>query len=250
MTECPPVDPETVITSGLGRRIEQRVLLDAAGELQAMMASVPVWAVEAGHIGVRESDLQRSVCRAIQAQLGSVAAVDGPLPPAMKEHWGGWLGRVDVLARPSRTEEIYFETKLCGADRLYEVVWDLLKLSLMTALNEETAGYLVYALPQAAWELNQNDFAAIFETGHVALGDLLYDRYPDPWQWCLDGTRSTRPVNLPAHVRTEHAGSARISVAGGAWELRAVLVQGDSAAGWVSFGPDGWPDGGEGSAQP
>jgi hypothetical protein len=244
----PSENPEPPRATAAGAHVE-RILLGTTGELQATLASVPEWAAQAGHLGVRESDLQRAVCRAVQSQLGSVAAVEGPLPPAVKEHWGGWLGRADVLARPTDGSEIYFETKLCGNDRLYEAVWDMLKLALMTALDGRTSGYLLYAAPVAAWQLNQSELASIFETRVLALTDLLFDRYPDPWEWCLEATRSTRPISLPAHVRTERAGSCAIAVPGGDWELRCVLVEGDPAAGWIDFGSDGWPDVEEGEPE-
>jgi hypothetical protein len=126
-------------------------LFAVAGDLQIAMASVPAWTSAAGEVGVRESDLQRAVCRALQAQLGSVVSVEGPLPTGVKDHWSGRLGRIDVVARPAGSTDIYFETKLCGVDKLYEVIWDLLKLALLTALPEAAAGYLVYAAPEAGW---------------------------------------------------------------------------------------------------
>jgi hypothetical protein len=217
-----------------------RALFAVAGELQITMASVPARASETGQIGVRESDLQRALCRALQAQLGSVASIESPLPPAVKEHWSGRLGRADVVAHLDSTEA-YFETKLCATDKLYEAVWDLLKLALLTALPEPAAGYLVYAAPEAGWEPKTDRPTAIFEDGRTGAVELLRDRYANPWRWCLDGTKTARPTRLPAHVATERVGSARIGTPNGAWEVRCVRVKGEIRDGWVHLGGDGWP---------
>ena len=219
-----------------------RALLAVAGELQITMASVPARASETGQIGVRESDLQRALCRALQAQLGSVASIEGPLPPAVKEHWSGRLGRADVVAHLDSTE-VYLETKLCGTDKLYEAIWDLLKLALLTALSEPAVGYLVYAAPEAGWNAKTDRPTAIFEHGRTGVVELLRDRCANPWRWCLDGAKTARPISLPAHVATERVGSATIGTPHGAWEVRCVRVQGDASEGWVAFGGDGWPTG-------
>lgn len=223
----------------------RRALLAAAGELQATMTAVPTWVSAVGEVGVHESDLQRALCRGLQAQLGPVVSVEGPLPAVVKEHWSGRLGRVDVLMRPAGSTEVYFETKLCGVDKLYEVIWDLLKLALLTALPEAAAGYLVYAAPEAGWTPKQDRPTKIFEGDVFDVAELLRDHYPNPWRWCLGGTTTTRPIRLPAHVRTERVGSATIGVSGGDWEVRCVRVQGDATKGWINFGSDGWPQVGD-----
>jgi hypothetical protein len=204
------------------------------------LASVPARAPETGQIGVHESDLQRALCRALQAQLGSVASIEGPLPPTVKEHWSGRLGRADVVARLGSTD-VYLETKLCADDKLYEAVWDLLKLALPTALSEPAVGYLVYAAPDASWKSKTDRPTAIFEDGRTGVVELLCDRCANPWRWCLAGTKTARPTSLPARVATVRVGSAAIGTPSGAWEVRCVRVQGDAGDGWVRFGGDGWP---------
>jgi hypothetical protein len=233
------MDDEGTAVSTLDETLT-RALFAVAGELQITMASVPARASETGQIGVRESDLQRALCRALQAQLGSVASIEGPLPPTVKEHWSGRLGRADVVARLGSTE-VYFETKLCADDKLYEAVWDLLKLALLTALSEPAVGYLVYAAPEAGWKSKTDRPTAIFEDGRTGAVELLRDRYANPWRWCLDGTKTARPTSLPAHVATKRVGSVRIGTPNGAWEVRCVRVKGDISDGWVHFGGDGWP---------
>lgn len=218
-----------------------RSLPAVAAELQGTMAAVPPWASGLAGLGIRESDVQRAVCRAIQSQLGAVAAIEGPLPEDIKQYWGGWLGRPDVLARPEGSGELYFETKLCVTDNLYEAVWDTLKLALLTALSEGSAGYLVYVAQAAAWEPGDGRPTDLFEGTSCGVAELVGDRHPDLWQWCLDGTRSTRPICLPARLRTEAAGSAAIGAGENELELRCALVRGEAGEGWVGFDGDGWP---------
>ncbi len=216
----------------------KRALLGVAGELQSTMASTPAWA---GGAGVRESDLQRAVCNALQAQLGSVASVEGPLPPGVKECWAGWLGRVDVLVRPEDSTEAYIETKLCVTDLLYEAVWDALKLALVTALSESASGYLIYAAPQVGWTPREDRPVEIFEGGTVGVFELLRDRHPNAWSWCLSGTKTTRPLNLPAELAVTNIGNAIVHAPNADWELRCVRVHGDARDGWIAFDGEGWP---------
>jgi hypothetical protein len=216
----------------------KRALLGVAGDLQGTMASTPAWA---GGAGVRESDLQRAVCNALQAQLGAVACIEGPLPPGVKECWAGWLGRVDVLAKPDDSTEAYIETKLCVTDVLYEAVWDALKLALVTALSESASGYLIYAAPQAGWTPREDRPVEIFEEGTVGVFELLRERHPNAWSWCLSGTKTTRPLNLPAGLAVTSIGNAVVHAADADWELRCIRVHGDATDGWIAFDGEGWP---------
>ena len=219
----------------------RRALPALAGELQMIMASVPGWAAADGASGVRASDLQRALCNSLQAQLGSVACIEGALPAGVKECWAGWLGRVDVLAKPEDGVESYFETQLCGAEKLYESLWDALKLALFTALHESVSGYLIYAAPETGWTREGQHPNVIFDGETIGVAELLHARYPDLWTACLRGTRTTRPVSLPFEVRTERIADAVIRAPAVDWEVRCVRVQGDGSYGWTTFDSDGWP---------
>jgi len=217
----------------------RRSLLSVAGELQSTMASIPAWAAPGG---VGESDLQRAMCNAIQSNMGAVAAIEGPLPAGVKDCWAGWLGRVDVLAKPEESGEVYIETKLCLIDKLYEAVWDVLKVALVTALVQDASGYVLYAAPQEGWTPREDRPVEIFGDTALTVSELLRERFPDAWAWCLDGTKTTRPISLPAEIRTERIGSARIQSPRADWEIRCIRVEGDSRGGWVSFDSEGWPE--------
>lgn len=219
----------------------RRALPAVAGELQQVMASVPGWALAEGSSGVRPSDLQRAVCNALQTQLGSVAIIDGPLPEGVKDCWAGWLGRVDVVARPDEDAEVCFETQLCGVEKLYESLWDALKLALFTALHEPLSGYLVYAAPESGWAREGQHPETLFEDETIGVAELLHVRYPELWTACLRGTRTTRPVSLPFEIRTEPIVEASIRAPSSDWELRCVRVQGQAGYGWTTFDSDGWP---------
>ena len=229
--------PETVELDAIVRR----ALGAAAGTLQTTLASVPGWALAEGATGVRGSDLQRAVCDGLAAQLGSVACIEGPTPATVKEHWPGWLGRADVLVRLHGRPDTYFETQLCGMDKLHESLWDALKLALYTALSEGSIAYLVYAAPDTAWEREGHHPRALFEGGTFALEELLEDSYPQLWTWCLQGTRMTRPLNLPGDLHSEPIARALARGPAVDWELRCVRIHGESAAGWIAFDAEGWP---------
>lgn len=213
----------------------------AAAEPQATLATVPDWVTKAGDSGLRESDLQRGVCRGLQATLGHVVAIEGPLPAGIKERWSGRLGRVDVLARPASLGGLYVETKLGWEQKLDEAVWDVLKLAALTTLRGVAAGYVVYAAPLRRWEPKTPKPVELFADGSFDIVELLGNRHQAAWGWCLKGTTTTRPTRLPAHVRTEEIGRTGIDAPTEGWELRCARVQGDPGERWIDFGPDGWP---------
>lgn len=219
----------------------RRALAGTAGELQATMASLPGWAAAEGANGVRASDLQRALCNALNSQLGALACVDGALPVGVRECWAGWLGRADVLARVPESGESYFETQLCGADKLHEALWDALKLALFTALEPGRRGYLLYAAPESAWLRAGHHPEALFEHSSLALGELLRERYGELWEWCLRGTRTTRPIALPAELHSAPIASVAISAPSVEWQLRCVRIEGEAGEGWVRFDDAGWP---------
>jgi hypothetical protein len=219
----------------------RRSLSAVAGELQVTMASLPGWAAAEGATGVRGGDLQRALCNALQTQLGAVACVEGPLPEGVKDCWAGWLGRVDVLARHDEAHESYFETQLCGVDKLHESLWDALKLALFTALEPRRSGYLLYGAPESAWAREAHHPEAIFTGTHVSVDELLRERDGELWQWCLRGTRTTRPLTLPRELRSTPIASICVRAPSLEWQLRCVRIEGDPAEGWIDFDDAGWP---------
>jgi len=209
-----------------------------AGELQGTISSIPSWALPGG---LADPDLQRAVCNGIVGQLGAVAAIEGPLPPAIKDCWAGWLGKADVLVKPQQGGEVYLETKLCLIDKLYEAVWDVLKVALVTALAEHSAGYVIYVAPKDGWAPREDRPVGLFQDTDMGIAELLREEYAEAWGWCLEGTKTTRPLQLPAEIRTHHIATLRIQAPGPDWELRCIRVEGDARAGWVPFDSEGWP---------
>jgi hypothetical protein len=218
----------------------RRALGAVAGELQSTMASLPGWAAAEGAAGARPADLQRALCNALGAQLGAVASVEGPLPEGVKQHWAGWLGRADVLARTDAGEESYFETQLCGVEKLHEALWDALKLALFSALDASRCAYLMYAAPESAWARAGHHPEAIFAGGSLGVYELLRERDPELWEWCLRGTKTTRPQLLPAALQSTPIASASIRAPTLDWELRCVRIDAEGGE-WVGFDEDGWP---------
>jgi len=56
----------------------------------------------------------------------AVAAIEAR-SAAIKDCWAGWLGKADVLVNRSRAASLSGD-KLCLIDKLYEAVWDVLKV--------------------------------------------------------------------------------------------------------------------------
>jgi hypothetical protein len=123
----------------------RRALFGAAGELQ-------VAAHEVGVMRVAEADLRAAVRRSLQLLLG--ARVD-PEARLKLVHWPGRLGAADIGVRESPRSSRYTalaECKWCREDKLYEALWDLLKLALASRELELESAYLIVAAPRSMWE--------------------------------------------------------------------------------------------------
>jgi hypothetical protein len=123
----------------------RKALFGAAGELQ-------VAAHEVGVMRVAEADLRAAVRRSLQLLLG--ARVD-PEARLKLVHWPGRLGAADIGVRESPRSSRYTalaECKWCREDKLYEALWDLLKLALASRELELESAYLIVAAPRSMWE--------------------------------------------------------------------------------------------------
>jgi hypothetical protein len=99
----------------------------AAGELQMEMHEI-------GPVHVSEADQRRAVRRALQMQLGPVVLPEGAKGFKLADWSGRVFGPDVVIARADRSGFLGFaECKWCREDKIYETLWDLLKLAIALA---------------------------------------------------------------------------------------------------------------------
>jgi hypothetical protein len=95
----------------------------AAGELQMEINEI-------GVAHVTEADQRRAVRRALQMQLGPIVLPEGAKRFELTD-WSGRLTGPDVvIVHTLRPGHLGFaECKWCREDKIYETLWDLLKLA-------------------------------------------------------------------------------------------------------------------------
>lgn len=159
-------------------------------------------------------------------------------------HWTR-VGQVDLLVRKAAGSErlcLTVELKWCksGHDILYEGIWDMFKMALVTGREEHPRAYLISGAEQSLWRTS--DFAGLFDDATHDPVELCARRLPDrkktlAWDDLLRGGYDSYPDQLPARIDTVVIGRAVV----GDWELRAVQVNvigGD----WITM-EGGWPHG-------
>jgi hypothetical protein len=205
-----------------------RSLLGAAGELQAAIAEI-------GATAVTESDMRSAMRRALQMQLGP--RID-PEAKCALPYWPR-VGAADLAVRPDDPDERrrVLELKWCRTDKLYESLWDVLKVASARQLPEVGGAYVVVAAPESRWGASPVA-AELFDRDHsVAVADVL-TRLKREWTWLLAGVTSARPVRLPEIIAVTPIADAPIHVAEGEdWSIRAIRVAAsdttiDLVAGW------------------
>jgi hypothetical protein len=174
-------------------------------------------------------------------QLGPFVLPEGARGFKLDDWPGRLLGPDVVIRHPDATAHRAFaEIKWCRENTMFEVMWDLLKLSLAVSLERVEGSYLVVGAPGQAWPQDAWACAALLSDGEWSTRGL-FDRYQDPWKWLLGGNKTARPRRLPDTVATTLLAQIPIHMAAKEdWELRVAKVE-DRHKGWIRF-TDGWPD--------
>jgi hypothetical protein len=209
-----------------------RATFSAAGEMQADVNEV-------GPEHVAESNLRRAMRRALQMQLGPVVVPEGGSHFKL-DAWPGRLGDADlaVFGGNDVADRAYIELKWCRRDKVWEVLWDLLKLALAVAEGRGEFAYLRTGAPVGVWE-KPAACADLFSPGSWSTEDL-FARHAREWGWLLAGNRPPGPCACRRSLRRVPSRQLPSTLRRGAdWERRAVGLA-PVGRGWTSF-DQGWP---------
>lgn len=174
------------------------------------------------------------------------AALAEALPDAKVEqswpipNWDPQPGRFDVLAiAPDGRPRLAIEAKLKDDDRIFESLWDALKLVGLATLDHVEGIYIVAGAPVANWRLPVRS-AGLFETGTHSTVELI--RETGGWwkKYILDDS-SGRPRWAPPSLETELVAAIPIQLRGTEWELRTLRIWTDTVD-WLAF-QEGEPPG-------
>jgi hypothetical protein len=122
-------------------------------------------------------------------------------------------------------------------DKIYETLWDLLKLAGGLCRTRADHAYLVVGAPAVPW--GGGGVGADLIADGACQTRELFERYRRACEWLLKETKA-RPNHLPAAVETRLLAAVRMHLADAPyWELRVVSVSvlGET---WVPC-EDGWP---------
>lgn len=152
------------------------------------------------------------------------------------------VGNVDVLMYPAKVEEplIAAELKWCHIDKLYEGIWDLFKMALLSTTGAKT--YLLTGAPPQIWasSLGKELFAdGVHSPADLCQLRLTWGQKLRAWDDLLWGAHDKCPTDVPSEIRTTVVAAERIRGNGGAYELRAVTVEPIGSTTTPFFG--GWP---------
>jgi hypothetical protein len=186
-------------------------------------------------------DLEPSVIAALTPAFGGRVEKDRKISVP---HWTS-VGHADLLVREATgTERLRWvaELKWCGPghDILYEGIWDMFKVALVTRREENPKAYLISGAEQSLWRTSE--FADLFDDATHDPVELCARRLPDrkrtlAWDDLLRGGYDSYPDQLPARIDTVAVGRAVV----GEWELRAVQVR-VTGGDWITM-DGGWPHG-------
>lgn len=151
------------------------------------------------------------------------------------------VGNVDLLAFPAEPAAeplIAAELKWCHVDKLYEAIWDLFKMALLSTTGAQT--YLVTGATRQMWANSVG--AELFGNGMHAPAALCEVRLPwgrklRAWDDLLWGGYDKYPLTVPSEIRTTLVAREPVG-RDGEWELRAVAV---SAGAELTPFEGGWP---------
>jgi hypothetical protein len=107
---------------------------------------------EIGVAHVTEADQLRAARRALQMQLGPIVLPEGAKRFKLTDWSGRVMGPDVVIAHPDRSGYLGFaECKWCREDKIYETLWDLLKLAGGLRRTHADHAYLIVGAPAEPW---------------------------------------------------------------------------------------------------
>lgn len=94
-----------------------------------------------------------------------------------------------VIARAGQAGYLGFaECKWCREDKIYETLWDLLKLAVALARTHAEHAYLIVGAPAEPW--GRGGLCAELIADGAWTARELFEHYRRAWQWLLKATRA------------------------------------------------------------
>jgi hypothetical protein len=165
-----------------------------------------------------EKDLKLAMSEALEAQGANVRSeVRYTLP-----HWEPQPGAVDLTVPDSAGRYLLAELKWANDNKIYEALWDAVKLADATQLDEVGGVYLVSGASDAHWT-KPVECAEMFDSGACHLVDLI-KQHQEWWDRYILGDSTGRPISSPATLNITSVSDVRFCVHETVWRLRTVRL--------------------------
>jgi hypothetical protein len=214
--------------AGRWDREQVQVLLSEA--VGTATASLPQTIEERHGTYGLEEDLRGGIARALRDR-GELVVTEAKIGIP---DWSAKVGGFDLALVSDKGQLVIAETKWADG-KLYESIWDLLKLANAQTMTRVLSAFAIYAAPLRHWE-KRVATADLFEPGIYDSVDLIA-AFAGKWAKMLK-TNNAWPRGVPVDFTTAPIAAFQTFVLGVPWEVRIVEVVAGDIWTWLE---DGWP---------
>lgn len=170
--------------------------------------------------------VEKSLERTFNAALVDVAGLPCAQARFSLSNWTPQPGPFDSALGSTYAPEMVGELKWSSQNKVFEVLWDAVKLCSALDGPARTA-FLAYGFPSRLWD-KPVECVALFNPGEQPLVASI-ERHIHWWKKYILGDSTGRPHSAPEHIVVQPVGDELINYKGEGWRFRVVTVEGTSA---------------------
>lgn len=188
---------------------------------------------------LKEEDLEQALLKALD-ELGQAAVKNRRLPTP---DWQPQPGNTDLILPSVEEPRVVAELKWCSENKVYEALWDMIKMASATGTETTEAAYLIYAAPEHYWQKPVECAEEIFFRRASHITALIHDHL-DWWRRFILGDSTGRPLKAPRVIEQRVVCEPRLEVAAKSWQIRAIRVapaSEETIPFYAGMPPAAWP---------
>lgn len=166
-----------------------------------------------------ERDLKNAMTRGIESQRVDVQHERHYELP----HWSPQPGGVDLSVPLESGRAALIELKWANDNKIFEALWDAVKLADAEQLPEIEGAYLCYGASEHWWS-KPAEGAEVFGAGDVPIVHLIR-RYQDWWDRYILADSTGRPQSSPESLTVTPVSDLTLQIHGQPWRLRTVRLR-------------------------
>ncbi|HTZ64325.1 MAG TPA: hypothetical protein VMB51_09495 [Solirubrobacteraceae bacterium] len=169
-----------------------------------------------GHL--LERDLKKALAEGLASQGAEVRSEAHYQLP----NWDPQPGAVDVSVGRDGEPHALAELKWANENKVWEMLWDALKLANALAVDTVTSAYLVCGAPDASWHKPVQG-AEVFDPGVCQFVDLIR-RNEEWWTHYQIPQSAGSPLRGPSQLEITKVADVRLTIRDLVWRLRTVRI--------------------------